>query len=214
MTRLLIADDHPIMLSGLEALLRDSDYEVVGTAHDGNSVLEQLDRTAPDLLILDERMPGQSGIDVLRILRSRGDERPVVLLTADLTDRKLLDAVALGVEGIVLKESAQASLLTCLDKVSRGQRWMEPGLALRALDLKFRPGADVDDAARTLSPREAAIVRLVASGLRNRDIAARLSLTEGTVKVYLHRIYEKLAVTNRTELAILAREMPVLHREA
>lgn len=214
MTRLLIADDHPIMLSGLEALLRDTDYEVVATARDGTGVLEQLDRISPDILVLDERMPNPSGIEVLRILRSRGDDRPVVLLTADLTDRKLLDAVSLGVEGIVLKESAQTSLLTCLDKVSRGQRWMEPGLALRALDLKFRPGTEVADAARTLSPREAAIVRLVASGLRNRDIASRLSLTEGTVKVYLHRIYEKLDVTNRTELALLAREMPALHGEA
>lgn len=214
MTRLLIADDHPIMLSGLEALLRDTDYEVVATARDGTGVLEQLDRISPDILVLDERMPNPSGLEVLRILRSRGDDRPVVLLTADLTDRKLLDAVSLGVEGIVLKESAQTSLLTCLDKVSRGQRWMEPGLALRALDLKFRPGTEVADAARTLSPREAAIVRLVASGLRNRDIASRLSLTEGTVKVYLHRIYEKLDVTNRTELALLAREMPALHGEA
>lgn len=213
MIRLLVADDHPIIISGLQALLRDSGYDIVATACDGHDVLAQLDRVAPDILILDERMPGMTGVEVLRELRARGDKRPVVLLTADLSDRKLLDAVALGVEGIVLKESAQSSLMICLDKVSLGKRWMESSMALHALDLQVRQGTEAVDPARTLSPREAAIVRLVANGLRNRDIAGRLSLTEGTVKVYLHRIYEKLAVTNRTELAILARETPALQGE-
>lgn len=207
MIRLLIADDHPIIISGLEALLRDTDYEIVATVADGEAALAQLDEANPDVLILDERMPRLSGVEVLRRLRDIGDTRPVVLLTADLGDRKLLDAVELGVEGIVLKESAQSLMITCLDQVVRGGRWLEPALVQHALDLKLQEGASGSGFA-SLSRREAAIVALVAQGLRNREIAGQLGLTEGTVKVYLHRIYEKLGVTNRTELAILARETP------
>lgn len=207
MIRLLIADDHPIIISGLEALLRDTDYEIVATAPDGEAALAQLDEANPDVLILDERMPRLSGVEVLRRLRDVGDTRPVVLLTADLSDRKLLDAVELGVEGIVLKESAQSLMIACLDEVVRGGRWLEPSLVQHALDLKLKEGAS-GNGFSSLSRREAAIVALVAQGLRNREIAGQLGLTEGTVKVYLHRIYEKLGVTNRTELAILAREAP------
>jgi two-component system nitrate/nitrite response regulator NarP len=205
MIRVLVADDHPIILSGLEALFRDTGYEIVATANDGGQVMGMLDGAAPDVLVLDERMPGLSGVEVLRALREEGDDRPVVLLTADLSDRKLLDAVELGVEGIVLKESAQNQLVTCLDEVVKGGRWLEPSLVQQALDLKLREGPRGRDYA-ALSRREEEIVDLVAQGMRNRDIAGQLGLTEGTVKVYLHRIYEKLGVTNRTELAILVRE--------
>ncbi|MDQ8755890.1 response regulator transcription factor [Sphingosinicella sp. LHD-64] len=206
MTRILIADDHPIILSGVEAVLKDTPYDIVGSARDGASALKLVDEKRPDILVLDERMPELSGIEVLRALRQRGDRRPVVLLTADLSDRKLLDAVELGVEGIVLKENAHSHLLSCLDEVARGGRWLEPGLVQQALDLKLRESMATPNSFSTLSPREGTIVALVAQGLRNRDIAAQLGLTEGTIKVYLNRIYEKLQVTNRTELAILVRE--------
>lgn len=205
MIRLLIADDHPVILSGLEAIFRGTNYEIVATAPDGATVLGLLESARPDILILDERMPPPSGVDLLRELRAVGDARPVVLLTADLEDKKLLEAIELGVEGIVLKESAQSRMISCLDEVARGGRWLEPALIQQALDLKLRESASPDRGFATLSRREAAIVDLVAQGLRNREIAAQLGLTEGTVKVYLHRIYEKLEVTNRTELAILTR---------
>ncbi|MBX3561053.1 MAG: response regulator transcription factor [Sphingomonas sp.] len=205
MIRLLVADDHPIILSGLEAIFRDTDYEIVATAPDGGVVLALIESARPDILILDERMPPPGGVELLRQLRAAGDARPVVLLTADLGDGKLLEAVELGVEGIVLKESAQSRMIACLDEVSRGGRWLEPSLVQQALDLKLRETASAHRGFAALSRREAAIVDLVAQGLRNREIAAQLGLTEGTVKVYLHRIYEKLEVTNRTELAIRVR---------
>ena len=159
----------------------------------------------PDILILDERMPPPGGVELLRALRAAGDATPVVLLTADLDDKKLIEAIGLGVEGIVLKESAQSRLISCLDEVARGGRWLEPSLVQQALDLKLREDQSAHHGFAALSRRETAIVDLVAQGLRNREIAAQLGLTEGTVKVYLHRIYEKLEVSNRTELAILAR---------
>ena len=204
MARIVIADDHAIIVSGIESILRDTDYEVVGSVSDGNAVLPAIDAHRPDILLLDVSMPGQSGIAALRALRAQGRTVPVVLLTAGLEDSDLLDAVRLGVEGIVLKEAAHVQLLECLDKVRSGERWIEAGLLSRALDLSVAGGADKDPL-QLLNVREKAIAELVQRGLRNRDIAARLSMNEGTVKVYLHRIYRKLGIGNRTELAIRGR---------
>jgi two-component system nitrate/nitrite response regulator NarP len=149
-------------------------------------------------------MPGRSGIDILRTLRAKRDQRPVVLLTASLDDYGLLQALDLGVNGIVLKEGAQDLLFECLDAVVRGRRWIQPALLDR--EQRLRGGPAKADPMAVLAPRERAISGLVAQGLRNREVADELGMTEGTVKVYLHRIYDKLGVTNRTELALFVRE--------
>lgn len=205
MTRILIADDHPIIVSGLAAVLADSDYEVVGAVANGLALADEIERTRPDLLLLDVSMPGCGGVEALRALRARGDPRPVVLLTAGLEDRELIEAVQLGVDGIVLKEGAHNFLIPCLDAVRDGGRWIEQSLLQRALDLTIS-GAVPADPFHPLTGRERAIAALAAEGLRNRDIAGRLELNEGTVKVYLHRIYRKLGVATRTELAIRAQQ--------
>jgi two-component system nitrate/nitrite response regulator NarP len=206
MTRVLIADDHPIMLSGLEAILLASDYRIVAKVTDGAAVLAILPESRPDILLMDVRMPERTGLDVLRTLRSRGDMRPVVLLTAQLQDAHLMEAIQLGVSGILLKDGAQAQLVSCLETVRAGGRWIERELLERALDLSVSGAAARTDPLGELAPKERAVVGLVAQGMRNRAIADELGLTEGTVKVYLHRIYEKLGVSSRTELAILARD--------
>jgi len=204
--RVLIADDHPIMLSGLEAILRGSDYQVVAKVSDGAAVLEELPKSRPELLVIDVQMPVRTGMDVLRTLRSRGDRRPVVLLTAQLDNADLVEAIKLGVDGILLKDGAQSLLLTCLNSVRGGTRWVDKGLLERALDLTMSGGAERNDPFADLTAKERAVAGLVAQGLRNKNIAAELGITEGTVKVYLHRIYEKVGVSNRTELALFARD--------
>jgi two-component system nitrate/nitrite response regulator NarP len=204
MTRLLIADDHPFIIAGLEAILRGTEFDVVCRVPDGQEALEALPASRADILLLDVSMPGRGGVDVLRILRSRSDNHPVVLLTASLDDNLLLEALQLQVNGIVLKESAQEQLLECLQAVRAGRRWIEQGLMQKALKLTSEGAASTDPLA-AVTTRERAVVELVAQGLRNREIATELGMTEGTVKVYLHRIYEKLQVTNRTELALLVK---------
>jgi len=205
MSRILIADDHPLMLSGLEAVLRDTPYQVVGKARDGIELLNLLPTSRPDILIVDINMPGRSGIEVLRTLRSKGDRRPVILLTADLHDDALADALDLDVNGIILKEGAETLLITCLDQVARGGRWIDGGIVQRALDIARKGAVDRGPLAQ-LTVRERAIAQLVGQGLRNREIGEELGLTEGTVKVALHRIYEKLSIETRVDLAMLARD--------
>lgn len=206
MTRILIADDHPFILSGLEAVLRDTQYRIVATAVDGRAALEAVPAARPDIMILDVQMPELGGVDVLRTLRSRGDDRAVVLLTASLSDDRLLEALKLGVRGIVLKEGAQQLLIRCLDEIRNGGRWIDHGLLQRAVDLQMTGSAAPKAGLAALTVRERAIAALIAKGRRNREIADELRITEGTVKVYLHGIYEKLNLTNRTELAVLVRE--------
>jgi DNA-binding NarL/FixJ family response regulator len=199
MTRVLLADDHPMIASALELLLRGTDYQLVGRARSGKEALDQIERVNPDLLLLDVNMPDGSGIDVLRRLRKAGEERPIILLTAGFDDPQLIAADDLEPNGVVLKTSDPALLLECMDQVLEGRTWVDPEIVDRTNAAKQRASS-----LPALTPRERELVELVRQGLRNRDIAAKLGVTEGTVKVYLHSIFDKLGVGSRTELAIRA----------
>lgn len=201
MTTLLIADDHPMILTALDVLLRDSEFELVGSASTGAEALKEIEARQPDIVMLDVRMPGGSGVEVLKRLRSGGDDRRVILLTAEISDGSLLEALDLGVDGIVLKNADPAYLLECLETVRDGGSWTDPDLRQRVKQLESGRSARA-----SLAPREKELIAHVRQGLRNREIAERLGVTEGTVKVYLHSIYEKLGIANRTELAIRADE--------
>jgi two-component system nitrate/nitrite response regulator NarL len=202
--RIVLADDHPMIRTALEALLRDTDYAIVGTAGSGEAALREVERLSPDILLLDLQMPGGSGMDVLRAIRSGkgpNSKMKVVLLTAAVDDSALLEAQSLKVQGIVLKNSDPAYLLDCLDRVRHGRSWIDPELAERSKQL-----AKSHASRAPLAPRERQLIGFVRQGLRNRAIAEQLGVTEGTVKTYLHAIFEKLGVRTRTELAMRADE--------
>jgi two-component system nitrate/nitrite response regulator NarP len=202
MTRVLIADDHPMIAAALDLLLRGSDYQLVGRARSGREALAQVAELDPDLLLLDVNMPDGSGIDVLRQLGDRENPPAVILLTAGMDDTQLLSADSLQPDGIVLKTSDPALLLECMDHVRARQNWVDPEITERTRRAKERAALGP-----SLTPRERELIELVRRGLRNRDIAAELRVTEGTVKVYLHAIFDKLGVDNRTELAMRAAEL-------
>ncbi len=202
MTRVLIADDHPMIAAALDELMRGTDYELVGRARSGSDALAQVQRLKPDILLLDVNMPDGSGLDVLRELREGKRAPSVVLLTAGMEDPQLVAADALAPEGIVLKTSDPALLLECMAQVRSGQRWVDPEVAERTRAAKERASKTP-----SLTPRERELVELVRQGLRNRDIASQLGVTEGTVKVYLHAIFDKVGVDNRTELAMRAKDL-------
>jgi len=202
MTNILIADDHPMIGQALEMLLRDTSYQIVGRARSGEDTLDLVQRLRPDILLLDVNMPGKSGIDILRRIRREDPRRRVILLTAGMDDAQLIAADKLEPDGIVLKTSDPALLLQSLDAVRDGRNWVDPEVALRIDSVKGRAAGGP-----ALTPRERDLVDLVRRGMRNREIAEELGVTEGTVKVYLHALFDKLGVENRTELAMRAAQL-------
>jgi two-component system, NarL family, nitrate/nitrite response regulator NarL len=201
-TRVLLVDDHPMIAAALEMLLRETDYQLVGRARSVAEANSELGKQKPELLLLDVNLPDGSGIDVLRRL-SRAKSRPkVILLTAGMDDSQLLAAAELEPEGMVLKTSDPSLLIECMDAVVDGKAWVDREIAERT-------GLARERAASTppLTRRERELIELVRQGLRNRDIASELGVTEGTVKVYLHAIFDKLRVENRTELALRAADL-------
>ncbi|WP_374405186.1 response regulator [Pelagerythrobacter sp.] len=205
MTKVLVADDDPLTMAGITTLLDNTNFEVVATVNTGAAALDALASARPDMLILDNGMPERSGLDVLRTLRARGDNRPVVLLTGGINDQLAREAIQLSVNGIVIKATAPRDLLTCLETVVQGRRWLDQEVMQRAMDFAMSPDAPRDPFA-VLSSRERTVAALVQRGLRNKEIASELGLTEGTVKVHLHKVFEKLEVRGRTELILLAKE--------
>jgi len=202
MVSVLVADDHGFIRAGVEAVLRGSKFRVVAGTASGEETLDAIDTHDPAIVLLDINMPGMNGVQTLETLRARSDRRPVVMLTAEITDRQLLAVLRAGVEGIISKDGAEDDLIDVLEKVSNGEKSIATAFLQRALDISLNPeaGGPLD----RLNPRERRIARLVARGLRNRDIGQELNIGEGTVKVYLHAIYQKLNIENRTELALLA----------
>ncbi len=208
--RIVLADDHQIVLRGLQQLFDlQEDCEVVACCRDAASAISEVERLTPDVLVLDLRMPEQGGLDVLRALDGRYPQCRRVLLTAAIRDEEVMEAVKLGATGLVLKESPPEALLECVRAVYGGKQWIERDTLARA----FRAAVDREAALKSadaLTPRESEIVKMVALGLRNKVIAERLSISEGTVKVHLHNTYEKLGVDGRLELVLVAQQKGLL----
>jgi two-component system, NarL family, nitrate/nitrite response regulator NarL len=205
--RLVLVDDHPIILHGLQRLFEsEADIEVVRTCSKVDDAVAAVRTTSPDVLVLDLKMQDGHGLDVLRALKAEGKSCPTVILTAAMRDDELTAAMALGVAGIVLKEAPPASLVDCVRDVHRGTRRIDVDALTRSVARgRPRPQAP-DERTPPLTPRETEIVRLVAQGLRNKELAQRLSITEGTVKIHLHNIYDKLGVDGRLELVLSAQQ--------
>ena len=202
MTSLVLCDDHPLILRGLVDLIAaDTGMEIVATCGDGEEALEAIVEHSPDVAVLDISMPRQNGIEVLKHVARRRWPVRVVFLTGCITDEQVVQAIAAGAHGIVLKESAAASLVDCLRHVAGGGKWLPSNIV--------QPAISRASAARRASPfetltrREKEVARLIADGLSNKDVAGRLGMSEGTVKIHLHNIYSKLNVDNRTAVAIL-----------
>jgi Response regulator containing a CheY-like receiver domain and an HTH DNA-binding domain len=203
LSRLLLVDDHPMISTALEALLRNTPFKIVGVAATGEEAIDAIGRLEPEFVLLDLQLRQGSGMDVLRQLRREQNRMRVVLLTAAIDDSSLMEAKALHVQGIVLKNSDPAYLFECLDRVRRGGQWFDPEVTERFKRLSDSIGHGEHAA---LAPRERELIKLVRNGLRNREIAQKLGVTEGTIKVYLHTVFQKLGVSSRTELAIRASE--------
>ena len=204
---LVLADRHPLTLNGLRQLFSDADgFDILSIATQVDTAVDALRKHRPDVVVLDVALPPSGGLSVLRQVRRDRLPTRAVLLADSVDERQLLDALRLGVRGVVLKEMSPDSLTTCVRKVHAGEQWLEKQAVGRLLNKLIRQEVGYRQMSRGLTPREIEIVRLAAEGLPTKQIAQRLVVTEGTVKVHLHNIYEKLQVEGRLGLALLARK--------
>jgi DNA-binding NarL/FixJ family response regulator len=204
---LVIADDHPLILDAMENLFRlEKDLQVVARCLNGDEALQAVRRHQPDILVLDIQMPAKDGLVVLREMRKEKLSTRVVILTATLAEEGLTEAVRLGVRGFVLKELARKLLVQCIRQVHGGALWLEKRLVTSALEKLLERETSTNQATELLTPREIEIIKQVAAGLRNMEIGKKLFISEGTVKIHLHHIYQKLGVDSRTKLARYAQE--------
>ena len=203
MTTVLLADDHPLLLRGLcDMVSAQPDFQVCATASDGEQALTLIRDRRPDIAVLDLAMPKMGGLEILKFLIHEPFEARVVFLTASIGYEQIVDAIAAGTWGILLKESAPEELIECLTSIARGEKWLPSDLVEPAVARQASLSASKAKLG-LLTRREHEVVQLVCEGLPNKLVARRLALSEGTVRVHLHTIYTKLGVNNRTELTAL-----------
>jgi DNA-binding NarL/FixJ family response regulator len=197
--RILVADDHPMLREGLVAVLgTQPDFEVVGEAGDGDEVARLARRLRPDVILLDLEMPGTDGVAALQALQEDGSEARAVVFTAYDNDERVLGALRAGARGYLLKGAARTEIFSAIRAVYAGGSMLPPSVTGRLLRRLDSP--DPTD----LTSRELEVLSLVARGLSNREISARLFITERTVKFHVGSILGKLEATNRTEAARIA----------
>ena len=204
---LVLGDEHPIVLDGLEHLFRpEKNFKILARCTTGEETLRAVRKHRPDILVLDIHIPAENGLDVLKELTKSKLPTRSVIFTTPLNDDEMLEAIRLGVSGIVLKHMASKLVVQCIKKVHSGEKWFErDSLTSAAQNLVRRENA-ARRAYEVLSSREIEVTHLVAGGSTNKQIGKKLYISEGTVKTHLHKIYDKLHIDSRLTLALYARD--------
>ncbi len=203
MAQIAIVDDHPIFLDGMAQFLSSHGHDVVFCARSVSEAIARLQADQPDLLILDVSMKDGGGLAILSAIRESGSNVPVIFMTVHIRPDQTLEAIKLGVDGVVLKDSDPKDLLACINEVLDGNKSISPTVMEQALVHSISAPSNETNSLAALTERELEIAGLIRAGLRNREIAARCGLTEGTVKVHLHSIFQKLGIKSRSELIIM-----------
>ena len=209
--RVLIVDDHPVVRDGLRGIFAgDPDFEVVGEAADGAEALAQAGRTPVDVVLMDLRMPGMGGVEAITRLRADWPQVRVLVLTTYDSDRDVLPAIEAGATGYLLKDAPRAELLQGVRSAHAGRPVLAPSVASRLMGLVGRADQRPADGPALLSRRELEVLRLVAGGAGNREIARRLFISEATVKTHLLHLYDKLGVRERAAAVAVAYQRRLL----
>ncbi len=204
--RILLADDHALVRDGVASLVSAWGHEVVGQASDGAEAIVLADRLLPDLILMDVRMPGLSGLAATRRIAERHPTMAIVMLTVSEDEDDLFAAIKAGARGYLLKNLEARDLRSMLDAIARGETAISPATAFRIIrEFAHPPTPEANgDVPSALTARELDVLGLVTAGLRNKEIAARLGITENTAKFHLRNILGKLHAESRTELATRA----------
>jgi len=207
--RLLVVDDHPVVRNGLCSLFdHDPEFDVLGEAGDGAEAVRLAQELRPDVILMDLRMPGMDGVTAITELTSRGVNARVLVLTTYDTDSHVLPAIEAGATGYLLKDAPRAELVRAVRAAAHGEAVLAPAVAARLMSRVRSP------AAGPLSQRELEVLELVAAGTTNREAAARLFITEATVKTHLLNIYAKLGVSDRAAAVAEAFNRGLLSRRS
>ena len=206
--RILLVDDHEVVRLGLKALLeRHPQFEIVGEAASAREALEQVENNHPDVVVMDIRLPGTSGIEACEEITSRFPETRVLMLTSYAEDEMLFSAIRAGASGYILKQIGGEGLVRALEAVARGEALLDPAVTQRVFQEVRRAVKEEEASAFVhLSQQEKHVLLLVSEGRTNREIAKALFLGEGTVRNYVSSILSKLGVSNRAEAAAYAVE--------
>jgi len=207
--RIVVADDHQVVRAGFAGMLETQpDFTVVGTAADGAAAVAMCRELSPEIVLMDVRMPGTDGIEATRLLARDGAGPRVIILTTFDLDEYVYDALQAGASGFLLKDVTAERLFDAVRVVAAGEALLAPTVTRRLIGefARLRPAPETGAALETLTPRETEVLRLVAAGLSNPEIAARLLVTEETVKTHVSRLLGKLNLRDRTQAVVTAYE--------
>jgi NarL family two-component system response regulator LiaR len=202
--RVLIVDDHTMVRKGICALLAEIEgIEVVGEADNGQEAVAQAERLRPDVILMDLAMPKMDGIEATRQIRANQPESRILVMTSFAADDKVFPAIKAGALGYLLKESAPEDLVQAIRQIHGGESWLHPTIARKVLQEIARP-SDRPPTPDPLTEREAEVLRLVAQGLSNQDIARKLNISDPTVRTHVSSIMGKLRLATRIKAALYA----------
>ncbi len=202
--KILIVDDHPVVREGIGSMLkREPDFKIVGEATNGLEAIEKVRELSPDVVLMDLRMPEMDGVEAISRIKEERPEIKFIILTTYSDDEYIFKGIAAGARAYLLKDAPREELFKAIRAVSRGESLIQPVVASKVLD-RLAELSKKTPSAETLSEREIEVLRLMASGVSNRDIADQLSITQSTVKTHITSIFQKLNVTTRTEAVTTA----------
>ena len=207
MIKVLICDDQVMVREGLKTILNNAEagIEVVGLAHDGAHALELIPQSSPDVILMDLKMPGMNGVQAIRHIQEDFSNVRVLVLTTYDADEWVFDAIRAGADGYLLKDADQDTLIKAIKEIAEGGTPVDPSVAGKLFEQVAQHAPERDSKlASKLTSRELELLSLLVRGYSNAQIAARLFLSEGTVRNYLSNIFSKLGVSDRTQAAVLA----------
>ena len=210
--RIMLVDDHPLFLEGLQNLMQTQDIQVVGTARDGMEAVQKAETLQPDIILMDVVMPRCNGLTATRIIKAKFPDIKIVMLTSSESDQDLFEAVKSGACGYLLKNLNASELFNMLKSLQQGEDTWSPGLAERIL--KEFENQEITDSEQgenfQLTERQMEVLKLVAQGMVYKEIGDRLGLSERTIKYHMAKIMEKLHLENRTQVIALASQLGMI----